>query len=207
MYEEQQIVNFATAYCLSPVCIGVWTLDACLHGSVLRQPMSTVWNALQHQRRGAGMVKVKCKYANQKPICDFLFDVNSFLPCRRFRDICSGNVHNLELENEPRSNTNMPIESRCVTFYLLTILMIFSSVTVLQDNHVWTPQCYPFESLVLKMKFKDVDDFDEDWQLNFVNMHICARFDASRRSRLFLVTFRGRRTSTSFTYVRTYVLT
>ena len=48
----------------------------------------------------------------------------------------------------------------------------------------------------LKLKVKDIDDLDENWQARYlVKMCMCAKFDASRSSRLFAVhnrTFRYR---------------
>ena len=50
--------------------------------------------------------------------------------CHRLRDIDSGIVHDLDLElqNRPRSNVNMPIELPYATLYLLTIEIIITYI-------------------------------------------------------------------------------
>ena len=48
------------------------------------------------------LVKVRCNYANRKPIHDLLFDGDgNFLPtCHHFQDIYCRNVHELDLDLE-----------------------------------------------------------------------------------------------------------
>ena len=68
--------------------------------------------------------------------------------------------------------TNMPIERPHATFCVHN-----SNVCPIchrfRDNHVWTSQCAPFESLTFKMKVKDVDNLDENCQTDdHVNLHV-----------------------------------
>ena len=77
---------------------------------------------------------MKFKSGNRKPACDFIFVGNgNVCPiCQYLREIDSGNVHNLDLnlQNGPMSNINIPIERPYSTFYLLAISMFALSVTI-----------------------------------------------------------------------------
>ena len=60
----------------------------------------------------------------------------------------------------------MPIEISLATSYVLAIAVFALSVTVYKTIAHERPQFTRFESLTLKMQAKDVDDFDENWQIN-----------------------------------------
>ena len=64
--------------------------------------------------------------------------------------------------NGPRSNVNRPIEKPHMTFCVGTINVCLIC-HCLQGIHLSTFQCTKFESLALKMKVKDVDNFAENW--------------------------------------------
>ena len=72
-------------------------------------------------------VKFKCKYVNQTSVADFPVDgkYNDYPISYRLRDICSRNMHDLDLDltNWLRSNVNA-IRKSCGTFYLMIIVML-----------------------------------------------------------------------------------
>ena len=72
------------------------------------------------------------KYDNRKPLFDFIVSGNSNAGhiCHRFRDIHSGNVHDLDPLNGSRSNVNMPIERPHAIFYVLALAMFDLSLFV-----------------------------------------------------------------------------
>ena len=65
------------------------------------------------------------------------------------------NDHDLDLDNEPMSNINMPIESPNTTSYLMTIVMLPLALTIYE---IFTNQIYT-KSFTLKMKVKVKDVF------------------------------------------------
>ena len=68
--------------------------------------------------------------------------------------------------NGLRSNVNMRIERPYVTSYVLAIAIVCHMRHCLRDNYVCTSECSIFEIFTLKMKVKDVDDLNENWQAN-----------------------------------------
>ena len=55
------------------------------------------------------------------------------------------------------------------------------------SSTICTCQYIQFKSLTLKIKVKDVEDLDENWQTYLFNMHMCAQIGASRSSRLIAI--------------------
>ena len=77
--------------------------------------------------------KRKCKYANGKAVCDFIFvDNSNVYPvtiCKKFTiEMCM--TLTLTFRMAPRSNLNMLIERPHATFYALAIAMFALYVTI-----------------------------------------------------------------------------
>ena len=109
---------------------------------------------------------VKYKYSNGKAVCNFLFvgNNNVCLVCLRFSNIDSRNVYDIDLD-WPLDWTKVKCkyasrENTC------DFLCCNSNVCLiccrLRDNHLWTSICSRFESLTLKIKFKDIDYLNEN---------------------------------------------
>ena len=135
------------------------------------------------------LVKVKCIYATQKPICttSYLMAIVIF-------------VLYLTLIGR-RSYTNIPIERPDATSYVLAIAIFIMWCQRLRDNHIWTFKCTRYKSLTLKMEVQDNEDFDKNWRTNS-NMSTsiwCAKIGASSFNRCFWCA------SSWYTYVHTYV--
>ena len=73
--------------------------------------------------------KIECTHANRSLHITCYFDGHSmFLPIfHHFQDIQCGNVHDpdLDLQNGPGSNINIPNESQYMTCYILMAVVIF----------------------------------------------------------------------------------
>ena len=128
----------------------------------------------------------KREYANWTAICNFLFVSNSSVCAifRHSRDIHSLNVHNLDLENEPRSNVNMPIEKAHATFCVgncnvslsVTVCTIISHETPNIFNSITWPWKLRSKTFTILIKIGE--------RTFFVNVHMCTKTFASRFSRL-----------------------
>ena len=84
-------------------------------------------------------------------------------------------------------------------FILVGNSNVFPNCHRLRDNHVWKSYCTRLKSLTLKMKVKNVGDFDENWQANlsWQREYVCRNGCFYRSNHLFAVhnrTFREERT-------------
>ena len=91
--------------------------------------------------RPLDLVKVKYKYANRKPIHEFILDENSNFSIYVTISVHCRNVHYIDLDlcNEPRSNMNMAIESPCATSYVRAIVMpsLFMTISTIVALEVY----------------------------------------------------------------------
>ena len=103
-------------------------------------------NVNDHDFSPVELAKVICKYANRKTIADLLFDgrynvcsINHLL-----RDICSRNMHNIDLDlyNGPRSNDQKPIYD----FLCVDNCHVWAICHHLRDKYVNLPKWSRFES-------------------------------------------------------------
>ena len=67
---------------------------------------------------------------------------------------------------------------------VLVIAMLVPLCNRLWDNQIWESQCTRFQSLVLQIKVKHVEDLNENWRRTYlVTVILCANIYASMSSR------------------------